>query len=89
MHKTPRLPDIPAEERTPVVVELIEIVHYQMEMIQILRDEIAILKGNKPKPKIKPGKLEKRTKEEKGEKSKEGKRPGSSRKEKTAELSHT
>ncbi len=86
MRKTPRLPDIPAEERTPVVIELIETVHYQMEMIQTLRDEIAVLKGNKPKPKIKPGKLEKRTKEEKGKESKEGKRAGSSKKEKTAEL---
>ncbi len=87
MPKTPKLPDIPAEERTPIVVQLLEIVHYQMEMIQGLRDEIAVLKGNKPKPNIKPGKMDEGSKKEKDKKSKDGKRPGSSKKEKTVQLS--
>jgi len=34
-----------------------EVVHQQREMIQILRDEIAVLKKQKPKPKIPPSKL--------------------------------
>ncbi len=58
MAKTPKLPDIPEEQRTPLVIQLLEVIHSQMEVIQDLRDEIAILKGNKPKPKIRPGKME-------------------------------
>jgi len=86
MSKPPKLPDIPEESRTPEVAQLLEIVHYQMEVIQGLRDEIAVLKGNKPKPNIKPGKMDKGSEGKKGKKSKEGKRPGSSKKNKTAQL---
>ena len=53
-----RIPEIPEEERTPLVVALLEIVHLQQEQIQTLRDEIARLKGQKPRPKIKPSNLE-------------------------------
>ncbi len=56
--KTPKLPKIDESERTPIVTELIEIVQHQTEIIQVLRDEIAVLKGNKPKPKIKPSGME-------------------------------
>lgn len=52
-----RLPDIPESERTPLVVALLAIIEQlvqenarQSEMIQQLRDEIAILKGEKPRP---------------------------------------
>ena len=38
--------------------ELMNAVAIQKEMIQQLRDEIAILKGLNPKPKIKPSQLE-------------------------------
>ena len=38
---------------------LVEIIRIQQEQIQELRDEIARLKGQKPKPKIKPSVLEK------------------------------
>lgn len=86
MAKTPKLPDIPEENRTPEIAQLLEIVHYQMEMIQGLRDEIAVVKGNKPKPKIKPGKMDKGSQGKKDKKPKEGKRPGSSKKDKTAQL---
>jgi len=86
MSKTPKLYDIPEENRTPEVAQLLEIVHYQMEIIQGLRDEIAVLKGNKPKPNIKPGKMDKGSKEEKDKKFKEGNRPGSSKKNKKAQL---
>jgi len=49
---------IPDEDKTPLVVQLLEIIQMQSEEIQHLRDEIAILKGQKPKPNIKPSKLE-------------------------------
>lgn len=40
MPKTPKIPNIPAQDRSPEVVQLLEIMLYQMEMIQKLRDEI-------------------------------------------------
>ncbi len=86
MHKVPKIPDIPEEERTDGIVELLEVVRYQMEIIQSLRDEIAVLKGNKPKPKIKPGKMENGKKENKEKRSSESKRPGSAKRSKTKEL---
>lgn len=45
MAKTPNIPDIPEHERTTPVAQLLEVIHYQTEMIQSLRDEIAVLKG--------------------------------------------
>jgi hypothetical protein len=59
MSTTTRLPKIPKEQITPLVAELLEIIQLQMEEIQLLRDEIARLKNQKPKPKIKPSRLEK------------------------------
>jgi len=56
--KTPKLPVIDESEHTPLIARLLEIIQLQSEQIQILRDEIAILKGNKPKPKIKPSGME-------------------------------
>jgi Transposase IS66 family len=59
------LPPISEAERTPLVVALLGIVdglrqrvQAQDETIQKLRDEIAVLKGQKPKPKIAPSRLE-------------------------------
>jgi hypothetical protein len=80
-----KVPNIPEEERTPLVVALLEIIRFQQEQIQELRDEIARLKGQKPKPRIKPSALEKDSgnKEQKGSTSK---RPGSTKREKTGEL---
>jgi hypothetical protein len=84
----PKIPFISEEERTPVVVTLLEVIHLQQEMIQQLRDEIAILKGQKPKPQIKPSQLEKNPTGNEGEKRKgfDGKRPGSGKRQKTKEL---
>jgi len=45
---------IPETEKTPLVVKLVRIIQLQAEEIQKLRDEIARLKGQKGKPKIKP-----------------------------------
>ena len=43
-----------------------EVVHHQREQIQALRDEIAVLKKQKKKPKIRPSKLTERNKEPRG-----------------------
>jgi hypothetical protein len=53
----------------------------QKEQIQGLKDEIARLKGHKPKPKLRPSALERDSKRPKG-----GKRSGSAKRSKTAEL---
>jgi len=81
------IPKIPEAERTPLVVALLEIIQLQQEQIQALKDEIAQLKGEKLRPKIKPSKLEPWT----GSKGKEGdnesgKRPGSAKRSKLDEL---
>ena len=78
----PKLPDFAEEELSPKVQQLMEVLRYQTEMIQALRDEIAILKGNKPKPKIKSSELNRKDREQ-GE---HGKRPGSEKKQKTEGL---
>ena len=80
IRKTPAIPD---EERTPLVVDLLEIIQLLQEQVQALRDEIARLKGEKPKPKIKPSKLEAGRKEKERKK---GKRPGSAKRSKTGKL---
>lgn len=70
MSITTRFPKIPDEQITPVVAELLELVRLQMDEIQFLRDEIARLKGQKPKPNIKASRLEKASKSNKAKKRK-------------------
>ena len=55
---------ISESEKSPIVIELLEIIQQQAEDIQLLKDEIARLKGQKPKPKIKPSNLDKETEQE-------------------------
>lgn len=62
------LPPIPDAERTPLVETLLGIidrlhqrVHTLEETVQQLRDEIAVLKGQSPRPKIAPSQLTKPT----------------------------
>ena len=43
------IPVIPESEQTPLVQRLLEIIHQQAELLQQLRDEIAILKGLNPR----------------------------------------
>jgi len=84
----PKTPKILEEERTPLVLALLEIIQYQQEQIQELRDEIARLKGQKPKPKIRPSALEK----ERVKQDKEAglpKRPGSAKRNKAPTIHET
>lgn len=59
------LPPIPEAERTPLVEALLAIIDTQQQRIQQLeetvgqlRDEIAVLKGQQPRPKVTPSRLE-------------------------------
>jgi Transposase IS66 family len=85
------LPEIRPEDRTPVVEALLAIIRILVDRVdkledtqQQLRDEIATLKGQKPRPDIKPSLLEATT--PKPTPQAEGKRPGSAKRPKTAEL---
>lgn len=90
----PLLPEIPLEQRTPLVEALLAIVCAQQdrirqleETVQQLRDEIAILKGLKPRPTITPSILEQPPPPPTdGERKK---RPGSDKKSKKAQLTIT
>lgn len=86
------LPDILPEDRTPVVEALLGIIRQLLdrlgqleETVQRLRDEIAVLKGQKPRPDIKPSVLEEAPKPPTAGPD-GGKRPGSAKRPKTAEL---
>ncbi len=85
------LPEIPAEERTPLVESLLAIIRVLQdrmqqleETVRQLRDEIARLKGQKARPDIKPSRLESAPPKTAGQQG--GKRPGSAKRPKTAEL---
>jgi len=85
------LPDIPAEERTPLVEALLGILRVQQDRlqqqeatIQQLRDEIALLKGQRPRPDLQPSLLEARPPRSAAPEG--SKRPGSAKRPKTAEL---
>ena len=70
-----------------IVAVQAEQLHLAKEQIQALRDEIAILKGQKPRPTIPKSTLEgKDQPKEEGKKENDGKRPGSAKRSKTAEL---
>jgi hypothetical protein len=86
------VPQIPATERTPLVEALLAIIDAQQqriqqleENVQQLRDEIAILKGQKPRPTIAPSRLEAPASSvQPGDK-----RPGSEKRSKNAHLTIT
>jgi hypothetical protein len=83
--------DIPAEERTPLVESLLALLRVQQDRlqqleatVQQLRDAIALLKGQKPRPDIQPSVLE--APRPKPAAPAGSKRPGSAKRPKTAEL---
>jgi hypothetical protein len=85
------LPEIRPEERTPLVEALLGIIRQLLDRVgqleeanQHLRAENAKLKGQKPRPDIKPSILEATKPKNQGKEG--GKRPGSAKRPKTAEL---
>lgn len=74
MPAIPKLTDIPDSERSPLVVQLLELLHAQAELNEQLKEEIARLKGNPPKPKIKPSGLANRSASGKRKKNKKRRR---------------
>jgi hypothetical protein len=84
------LPDIPDAERTPLVRQLLDVIDLQRERIlqleeriKQLEDEIARLKGLKARPRIAPSALETPPRPPRDP---DGKRPGSAKRSKTAQL---
>jgi len=80
--KIPKIDEIPIEDQTSWVLTLLECLNALAEENQALRDEVARLKGEKARPKIKPSSLEGDRKESKSS----GKRPGSAKRHKTKSL---
>src|SRR6516164_6910866 len=87
------LPEIPGDERTPLVQRLLDIIALQQERIQQLEeriqqleDEIARLKGLKTRPRIAPSALETPPRPPRDPRAK---RPGSAKRSKTAQLTIT
>lgn len=85
------LPEIRPEDRTPLVEALLVIIRQVVDRVtqleeenRLLHDEIARLKGLKPRPDIKPSILE--ATQSKTPKPGGSKRPGSAKRPKTAEL---
>jgi hypothetical protein len=90
------LPEIPLEQRTPLVEALLAVIYAQQdriakleETVQVLRDEIAILKGQKPRPNIAPSRLEQPPSPPPPAEGATKKRPGSDKKPKNAQLTIT
>ena len=90
------LPEIRPEERTPLVEALLAIIQVLLdrnrqleETILQLRDEIAILKGQKPRPQIQPSRLNAAVPPSQPDGSAKGgstKRPGSEKRPKNSQL---
>jgi transposase IS66 family protein len=80
------IPPIPEAERTPLVLALLQIIQEQAEQVQHLKDEIARLKGHKTKPDIKPSTLEAPPNTGQDPPQPPGKRPGSDKRPKKAQL---
>jgi len=90
MKGTFKPPEIP-ENQSPLVEQLLAfiekqnfVIQQQAEQIQLLKDEIARLKNQPPRPNIKPSSLEKNKNH--STKPKGNKRPGSKKRSKTAKL---
>jgi Transposase IS66 family len=84
------VPEVRPEDRTPLVDSLLAIIRQlldrvqQLEVtVQQLRNENAVLKGQKPRPTISPSRLESRGP---ASRTKDGKRPGSDKRSKNSNL---
>jgi hypothetical protein len=94
MPKPVRVPEIPEAEQTPLVRGLVGIIEEQAEqlrrqeeLIGQLKDEIAVLKGEKKRPRFKPsGMEEKAGQEEEKSEPVDKRRPGSEKRSKTRML---
>jgi Transposase IS66 family len=90
------LPDIRPEERTPLVEALLAIIQVVLdrnqqleETVLQLRDEMAILKGQKPRPQIRPSRLEATSpppQQSGSSKEDSARRPGSEKRSKNSQL---
>lgn len=78
--------EVPEEERTPLVDRLLRMVEEQQAEIRALRDEIARMKGLPRRPAIRPSTLNASHPDPSHKKKRRGKRPGSAKRQKTAEL---
>ena len=57
----PAMPDVPDNERSPLVDALLEIIAWQQKRIDELEQQILKLKGETTRPKIKPSTMDKET----------------------------
>jgi hypothetical protein len=92
MSKPLQIPDIAEADQTPLVTELLGIIAHLAEQVRQheetiaqLQDEIAVLKGQKKRPRFKPSQLDNKAGQDAGA-SGEDKRPGSAKRSKTATL---
>jgi hypothetical protein len=84
MKETLKPPPIPEQDKSALVEQLLALIERQSVIIQQLKDEIARLKNQPPRPDIKPSSLGKKKKRLKGSLRK--KRAGSEKRSKTAYL---
>ena len=84
MKRTLKPPEIPEKDQSPFVEQLLAFIEHQNIIIQQLKDEIARLKNQPPRPTIKPSSLGKSKKHTSN--SSRSKRPGSKKRSKTAQL---
>lgn len=93
MKNLPQIPDIPEEEQTPLVKALLGLLEQYATRIVLLeetvaglKDDINILKGEKKRPKFKPSGMDESTDKKSDRTGNKGKRAGSEKKPKTAQL---
>ena len=87
------IPTVPPEQLSPLVAQLLKTIETlveenqrQSESLQQMRDEIAVLKGEKAKPKFTPSKLDQNTDTDDDNKNRGGRRAGSKKRIKTVDL---
>jgi hypothetical protein len=91
MNQPIELPEIAEEEQTPLVRRLLAIIEqlaarvaHQEEQLEHLKDEVAVLKNKKQRPKFTSSRMDEKTEPQSNEG--KGKRPGSEKRSKTEHL---